>query len=79
MFSGWGTGVDRCQGAGEDDPGQDGLGSQAEHNVEAFAKQGILPRFDLLLLQNHVDSEDVEEDKQGRDDGVNERWRSPTR
>ena len=59
-----------CQGACKDLPGQQGFSDQAEHDVDPLTVKVVCPFADLLVLQVHVDGKNVEEDKQGGNDGV---------
>ena len=48
----------------EDDyPAKNRLSHEAEHDVGLLTKRVVLPRTNLLVLQEHVDCEGVEEDK----------------
>ena len=60
------------QHGGEHPPGQQRLRRQAEHDVRLLAEQVVTPLADLVVLQPHVDGEDVEEDEQADDDAVHE-------
>ena len=63
------------QGVGEDLPGQDALGGEAEHDVRGLAAQVVGPLADLAVLQPLVDGERVEEEEDREDDPVDEsRW-----
>ncbi len=67
LYSNWG------QGARKDLPGQGRLGDQTQYDEHPLAKQIVLPPANLLVLQEHVDREDVEEHKEGGDDDVHKR------
>ena len=66
--------VDLGQGAGEDLPGKKRLGNQAENDVNALTVEVIFPLAYFLVLQQHIDGEDVEENEERGDDGVDESW-----
>ena len=53
------------QGVGEDLPGEQRFGDQAEHDVGLFAKDVTLPAADLGILQHHVDGKAVEQRRRG--------------
>ena len=63
-----------CQGACENDPGQDRFWDQAKNDISSLAKQIIFPGSYLFILQHHVDREDIEEYKQGRVNDVYKSW-----
>ena len=61
---------------GEHLPGEQGLGGQAEDDVDLLAHEVVPPGADLPVLQPHVDGEDVEEEEEAGDDRVDERGRA---
>lgn len=62
----------RHQCSGEDDTDQNRFSSQAENDVDTLAVKVIFPEAYLFILLHHIYSKDIEEDEQGRDDGVHE-------
>ena len=60
---------------GEHLPREQRLRRQAEEDVGLLAHEVVPPGADLLVLQPHVDREDVEEEEEADDDRVHERGR----
>ncbi len=52
----------RPESAGEDLPGEKTLGHQAEYDIDILSEKIILPRTDLLVLEEHIYRKAVEED-----------------